>query len=91
MSRCIRKHKNFTDSRDVRLLSKFLLSHGNGREIENCFSLLEDEDVITLDQYGEWIRVSQASLTSLRPTIRTTKGKESKWKCKVIKKGVISI
>ena len=37
---------------------KFLLSHGNGLEIENCFSLLEDEDVITVDQYGEWIRVS---------------------------------
>ena len=37
---------------------KFILSYGKGKEIEVCFHLLENEDKITLDQYGEWIRIS---------------------------------
>ena len=37
---------------------KFMLSYGKGKEIEDCFYLLENEDKITLDQYGEWIRIS---------------------------------
>ena len=37
---------------------KFLLSYGNGKEIEECFHLLEIDNKITLEQYGEWIRTS---------------------------------
>ncbi len=37
---------------------KFILLYGTGKEILECFQLLELENTITLQQYGEWIRIS---------------------------------